>query len=372
MPAPPNFDLNKSKGTPSPGRRSQPIQLPSTELVIRSASFQHRPEDSMPDQPTLSTPSSPVSNAASFFRNSQSQGHSGLQGSHQSRKSNFFSNLFFRVKDWVMNFATIPTKAANGFILSRLRDLTELRPSPEISIDLMTSSRTFHLAVIKLVSFEMSNLAFDLDMFRDFKAKYNERLNSERQGTYNGMPKEERKTLAEERMRVVKEILHEDEWEQHHQLLAQQQCSKLWHMLQPLLAKDFNTHIAWNSLFTLWRDVLTLGAQMHQEVSLFDVIYPPIGDNSSYNPGQMIEVARSSKVHSQTTSSRRLQRLRLGISPCITEKSWDQQGNIKSSILCKAAVLLENDDEEKNSREARAPDEIWISARCMRGLMFWI
>ena len=250
------------------------------------------------------------------------------------------NHFFQQAGNWANSYAKSPVPAG---LINVIRKFKERQMNVAVSSQLLQDPRTYRHVITKLIIFSTINATFESSCFEQFNPDCKEQLRAEhhKRKVYGGIPSEERKALAEARTHTMKMFVHDPKWDEFLNDFVSNKCGTLWQMLQPVFGPGAASGDAWQSFVRLFRQAVSIALTMHQRVSFFRVDFPPVGEGSCFNPGEMVSLAAMG-IEGGSAAGAGPQRLRLAITPVIFETVWGVNGAMgEPKPVCKACVLLE-------------------------------
>ena len=315
---------------------SMPPRISVTPLPLQSSSYSH-------DQTPYSTPETPLS-TSSPWQGDSSFGTLSVQpyNGYHSLPVNLMPALtqfFSTVEIWAKRYANVPDQKADMQVPQELRAQLHQHTNPAIATSLIASSSTRYFSVTKLILHECAEFAFRPVIVKGFRSEYDNKMYSCRKRVYTGINYHERRDILTDSAQIVEEMMGDPGWEEFIGRTTQYKTNQTWQLLFPLLAPGVIPEEAWSALHSIWREAVRIGLLMMQKVSIFAVDFPPVGPSSYFIPASMINRDPAFTENPMTLGQMGL-KIRLSISPLVTETSFEGSGSMAPRNLCFAGVLL--------------------------------
>ena len=247
--------------------------------------------------------------------------------------------LFANAEEWAKLYANVPDKAKDTCLPQDIQAQLFEATNPAAAASLLSTSQTRYFAITKLLLHMMVNFAFQPMVVKGFRPEYDFRMLYERQRIHTGVASHIRRSATMNIAEIVREICRDPDWPDFLARTTHHQCTRLWHYLQPLFAPDINRQEAWHGLFYLWEESIRIGQVMFSTTSLWTVDFPPVGESSSFNPANMTSRDPEFDQDSRTLGQMGL-KVKLAITPVVTEANVEISGSLVPRNLCFANVLL--------------------------------
>ena len=249
------------------------------------------------------------------------------------------TKLFASVESWAKHYCNVPDKMKDTLLAESVRSQLFQVTNPAAAPSLIATSQTRYLAVTKLMLHMMVNYSFQPMVVKGFKSEYDYRLLYERQRIHIGCSSHVRRSATTNIAEIVREICRDPDWPAYLARTIQFQTQRLWDYVTHFLAPDVKIGEAKQGMFTLWEEALRIGQVMYSTTSLFSTDFPPVGEASFFNPANMVNRDPGFDQDPRTLGQMGL-KIRLAITPVVTETNIEISGSRVVKYLCFAGVLL--------------------------------
>ena len=263
-------------------------------------------------------------------------------GGHRFAQVNLMpalTNFFSTVESWAKCYANVPDRETDRHLPQDLRAQLHQLTNPAIAMSLIATSSTRYFSVTKLILHECAEFAFRPLIVKGFRAEYDNRMYNCRKRAYTGINSHERREILTNSAQIVGEMMGDAEWEEFIGRTTQYKTNHCWQLLCPLLAPGIVPEEAWSALHSIWKEAIRIGLLMMQKVSIFAVDFPPVGSSSYFIPASMVNRDPTFTENPITLGQMGL-KIRLAITPLVTETSFEGPGSMVPRNLCFAGVLL--------------------------------
>ena len=251
-----------------------------------------------------------------------------------------FKNLVDKAEKWVQDFATLPSPETDRMAHNEIRTLFDGQRLPDLDIilSLTTNTETRTQAITKLIIHQIANFALVPLLIRGFKPDYDDRLLAEQQKVFPGVHESIRYESRTEIAAITTEIIADPAWEEHIEHQQTIRVRHCWNVVKPLLDTSTVQKQAWTGLWDLWEQSIKAGLQMLQKISIFDIVFPVAGQDTYFNPANMVCMDPKYKDFAPSQLARMQLKVRLAYSPVITERdlelaNWGPQSRLFARVL---------------------------------------
>ncbi|KAL9126799.1 MAG: hypothetical protein Q9217_004212, partial [Psora testacea] len=353
---PPNFDVPRAatpsryKATQSAAYHNQPMQ--HYPLAMRKQPSERLNPFEAEDNATKHPPTTPLSITAPYrshdhtsrrltetplpssnpWQEDLSNGTLSMQqyNGYRSVPVNLMPALtqfFSTVETWAKRYANVPDREADMKMPQDLYARLHEHTNPAIAMSLIATSSTRYFSITKLILHECAEFAFRPMIMKGFRAEYDNKMYSCRKRVYTGINYHERREILATSTGIVEEMMGDTGWEEFIGRTTQHKTNQTWQMLLPLFASGVVHEEAWSALHSIWKEAMRIGLLMMQKVSIFAVDFPPVGPSSYFIPASMVNRDPSFTQSPMTLGQMGL-KVRLAISPLVTETNFEGSGNM--------------------------------------------
>ena len=250
-----------------------------------------------------------------------------------------FTPFFHSTETWATNYVRLPDQQKDQFISDPLRNCLALATDPRTAMKLMSTTKTRHLLVARVINQVIADFAFRPMLLRGFTPFYDNRISSFRSQLMGAIPSHVRRGLLLACAETVTDMTQADgftSWMDHTNIAPR--VHDMWHLLSPLFAHGTPRDPAWNDLNRIWREATRIGILMLSKPCIYTLDFPPMGPNSYFNPSNMCSRDEGFTRDAQALSAMAVS-VRLAITPIVTETDFMKDA-IEAKCLHQAMVLL--------------------------------
>ena len=321
-------------------RSDLPYRHPQTRRGFAPRNDPLELENVPPQYPRPANPrqlSAPIKSADSSFTNVLVRSSFDPAMPHFGK---IFKDLVDNAEKWVQIFAALPSPEPDRMAHNEIRTLIDGQRLPDLDtiLSLTANTETRVQAITKLIMHQIANFALVPLLIRGFKPDYDDRLSTEQQKVFPGVHESIRYESRTQIAAITAEIIADPAWNEH---IEQQQTIRVrhcWNVVKPLLDHSTVQKEAWKGLWDLWEQSIKAGLQMLQKISVFDIVFPVAGQDTYFNPANMICMDPQYKNFAPSQLARMQLKVRLAYSPVITERdlelaSWQPQSRLFARVL---------------------------------------
>jgi len=253
--------------------------------------------------------------------------------------SSEFTRIFKLTEAWARAYVNLPDQEIDDLMPSSSKVKISQTTNPEIATRLMASSSTRFLAMAKTMNVQIATRALRPLMIKGYTPFYDIKISEMRVQLQGIIPQSVRRGLMVACMDTFKDMVKENGFRPYLDQHVASQTREMWDFLEPLFAPGVARNEAWEDLTNIWRQATRVGVNMLLKASHWSVDFPPTGQNSHFNPAQMVSRDLNFKQDPQTLASMGVS-IRLAITPVVTETDYSVTALVPR-VLHYSNVLLQ-------------------------------
>ena len=248
--------------------------------------------------------------------------------------------LFKTVEEWSKRYCNVPDKQRDAEMPDNVRAQLYKTTNHTQAARLIATSKTRYFAVTKLILYGIVDFAFQPKCVRGLSPDFDLRIFTERSKLHCGVPSYVRDTVAHAVVSIVGEMKGHPNWSSHLNQSTEFQAHHQWKTVKPLVAAAADMNAAYWGLYGIWKEAMRIGVTMLSTPSTFESNFPAVGDDSAFNPAVMINRELAFFEYDPRTLGQMNLRVRLGITPIVSEIKVEPSMKVNVKELTFALVLL--------------------------------